>query len=735
MNDALLDELCTACGVATQYRDAWGATCSVPIETRIALLEAMGFSAKSDEEMRSSLSAREEQLWCQPLPPVHVSRAGNELALAIALPEADAHLNFEWTLVEESGISGSGSFVPAELPVEGKKNIAGGGFMRVMLKLPQLPAPGYHSFKLRGPGQGSVPRATMTLIIAPQLCYLPASLKSSRAWGLTVNLYGIRSRRNWGIGDFTDLQALIELAAQCRAAFVGVNPLHALFPHDPDHASPYSPSSRALLNTLYIDPERIPDFSASLKARELLKSAKFQSELRALRNADLVDYPGAAKLKFELMELLFDHFCAHHLGSGSEREQAFRAFQRAGGDMLRLASLFFALQEEFHARDATVWGWRTWPKEYRDPKSKAVSEFARSKARRVEYYDYLQWNADSQLAALGKRALELQLGVGLYQDLAIGADAGGAETWPAQTLYADRVTVGAPPDEFNLKGQDWSMPPFVPERLKEAGYRPFIELLRANMRHAGALRIDHVMGLMRLYWIPADETADRGGYVSYPVDDLLGIVALESERNHCMVIGEDLGTLPEGMVERLRASGILSSRLLYFERQIDGAFSPPAHYPPHALAAIGTHDLPTLRAFWLGEDLDLRTRLNLYTSDQQRQKQFMQRAEDRPRLLAALDREKLLPRGITINSRSAPDMTPALALAVHRFLSRTPCIVFAVQPENVFGEVEQVNVPSTIGSQYPNWRHRGTVNLERWGKHRRFVALAAALNAERGGVK
>ena len=733
MNSDLLLRLCAAYGIATQYRDTWGATRSVPIQTQSALLEAMGLQLTSDDDIQKALTAREEQHWRRLLPPVHVARAGeSELPIAMALPETYAGLQFEWTLVEEGGGSRSGNFKPRDLSVEGKQRIAGADFVRVTLKLTELPGPGYHSFKLHVPGQALAPRATMRLIVVPQRCYLPASLKGARVWGLTVNLYGIRSQRNWGMGDFTDLLALLELAAQSGAALVGVNPLHALFPHDPDHASPYSPSSRTLINILYLDPERVPDFSECVKARESATRAEFQAELRALRAADLVDYRRTAKLKFDLMEMLFDHFCSHHLDSGTDRELAFRVFQQAGGDALRRASLFFTLQEELSARDATAWGWRAWPQQFRDPGCAEVSEFARLHARRIEYYDYLQWNAETQLDAVATRARELQLAVGLYQDLAVGADPGGPETWGAQGLYANHATIGAPPDEFNLRGQDWSMPPFVPERLQEAAYEPFITLLRANMRHAGALRIDHVMGLMRLFWVPANDAPDRGGYVSYPVDDLLGIVALESERNRCIVIGEDLGTLPDGFAERLQGWGILSYRLLYFQRESDGAFSPPAHYPPQSLAAVSTHDLPTLRAFWLGNDLDLRVRLNLYVSDQQHQQQVVQRAQDRARLLVALDREKLLPPGITVHPVSAQDMTPELALAVHRFLSRAPCIFFTVQPENIFGELEQVNVPATTGSQYANWRRKSTLGLERWGEEPRFVALVAALNEERG---
>ena len=735
MNLALLDRLCAACGIATGYRDTWGEQRAVPIETQLALLGAMGVTVASDSDLERALGEREAQAWRRPLPAVRVVHAGaRELALSVALPEVCAGLRFEWTLVEEGGLRRAGAFVPGALAVEARRRIAGASFVRFTLKLPAPPEPGYHRIELRAPGTAPGPRASMRLIVAPRRCYLPGPVQRGRVWGPTVNLYALRSDRNWGIGDFTDLCALVELAAGSGADVVGVNPLHALFPHDPEHASPYSPSSRLSLNALYLDPERVPEFAECTVARERVASAPFQGELRALRAAGLLDYRRVAQLKLEVLELLYVHFRERHLDRGTDRAHAFRAFQRAGGEALRLGSLFYALQEALHARELTAWGWRAWPPEYRDPASAAVAEFARAHAQRLEYYDYLQWNAEQQLDAAGKLALERQLGVGIYQDLATGADPGGAEVWAAQGLYAGNVTVGCPPDEFNLKGQDWGIPPLLPGRLTEAAYAPFIALLRANMRHAAALRIDHVMGLTRLYWIPAGEPPDRGGYVSYPADDLFGVLALESERNRCMVIGEDLGTLPEGLAERLDAAGILSYRLLYFQREADGAFTPPAHYPVQALAAVSTHDLPSLRAFWLGRDLALRARLDFYPSDELRERQVVERARDRARLLVALDREMLLPSGLAVDPVSAPDMTPEFMLAVHRFLARAPCRLLTVQPENIFGDLEQMNLPATAGTQYPNWRHRLTLALERWSEDTRFLALVEVLRAERGAA-
>ncbi|MBM3357698.1 MAG: 4-alpha-glucanotransferase [Betaproteobacteria bacterium] len=733
VNLTLLERACAACGISTEYRDVWGKTHRVPADTCRALLAAMGVAAGSDAELEQALAAREARDWRRVLAPVLVVRAdAPELAVPVTLPAPALGRRHSWSLVEEQGARHGGEFEPAGLPAIGERRISGAGFVRFALRLPAVPPPGYHRLEigaLDAPGEA---RAAAPLIVVPARCYLPPGMANGRVWGPMVNLYALRSERNWGIGDYTDLRGVMELAARCGAAVVGVNPLHALFPHDPEHASPYSPASRQLLNVLYLDPEGVPDFAECEPARERLASAEFQARLRAVRGAERLEYRAVAELKFEILERIYTHFRDRHLARGTERAAAFRAFQQAGGESLRLASLFYALQEHLGASDARVWGWRSWPEPYRDPRTPEVAQYAREHVERTEYHDYLQWNAELQLDAVGKRSLELGLRVGLYQDLAVGVDPGGAEAWGAQSLYAGAVSIGCPPDDFNLKGQSWGLPPLLPDQLTAAAYAPIVALLRENMRDAGALRIDHVMGLMRLFWVPAGELPARGAYVSYPFEDLLGIVALESQRNLCIVIGEDLGTLPDGLAERLRAAGVLSYRLLYFEREPDGAFRAPQRYPAQALAAVSTHDLPTLRGFWQGRDLDLRSALKLFPSEELRQRQIVERAQDRARLLVALEAEKLLPPGASVHAIPGPEVTHDFMVAVHRFLARTPCRLLMVQPEDLFGQLDQVNLPATTAVEHPNWRHRLPLELEQWEMDERWRSFCSALNAERG---
>jgi (1->4)-alpha-D-glucan 1-alpha-D-glucosylmutase len=321
--------------------------------------------------------------------------------------------------------------------------------------------------------------------------------------------------------------------------------------------------------------------------------------------------------------------------------------------------------------------------------------------------------------------------VGLYRDLAVGVDLGGAETWSQQALYALDARIGSPPDDFNRFGQDWGLPPWVPQRLRDAAYAPYIAMLRANMRGAGALRMDHVMGLMRLYWVPPGMRGDQGAYVAYPFRDLLGILALESRRNRCLVVGEDLGTVPDAVRDAMHELGVLSYRLFYFERGEGGDFLAPGRYPKEALVAASTHDLPTLAGFWRGLDLDLRATLGMFPDEEERSRQSVSRGEDRARLLRALEREGLLPQGLALDPAGVPEMTPDLARALHRYLARAPAKIVLVQAEDMLGEADQVNLPGTTEA-HPNWQRKLSLDLEAWAEDPRSVGLAEAMARERG---
>lgn len=488
-------------------------------------------------------------------------------------------------------------------------------------------------------------------------CYQPEVLENERLWGFMTQLYGLRSQRNWGIGDFGDLRRLIEIAARLGAALVGVNPLHAT------QGSPYSPSSRHALNVLYID---VQAFEPSDKLRKRAK---------VLRDAELVDYEAVRRLKLEVLEAVF-------------KKQKRKVALPARG--LRDFAVFEALREKYGG------GWQSWPEPYRDPRSAKVAAFAKDNPR-VAFHAWLQWLAREQLDAAQRYAHELGMPIGLYVDLALGADRGGAELWSDQDSYALGVSCGAPPDEFNPLGQDWGLPPYSPRALRAKAYQPFVDLLRANMPQGGALRMDHVMALSRLWWIPQGEKPERGGYVHYPFHELLAVLAAESRRARCLVIGEDLGTVTPEMRAALNAAGVLSYRPLLFES------GPPAAYPREALVCVSTHDLPTWRGYWEVHDLKLRKRLKL-TKDFDHE--VAMREADKKKVAAALEQE-----GFDLSARSA-----------HAFIARTPAKLAMLQPEDVFGMLEQANLPGTV-DQHPNWRRKLPVPLENWQAHPEVAAL------------
>jgi 4-alpha-glucanotransferase len=553
-------------------------------------------------------------------------------------------------------------------------------------------------------------------IDAPERAYLPPALEGgARTTGIAVQLYGLRSRRNWGMGDFGDLARLIELAGRAGIGAIGLNPLHALFPGDPTRYSPYAPSSRLLLNVLYIDVEAVPEFATCEAARARVASTEFQDALAGLRAAPLVEYAGVSKRKLEILELLHAEYRDRASG---KRVGAFEAFCERRGRPLRALAVFEALSERLGP------DWRDWPAQYRHPSEAELARIAAAHADRVGYYEYLQFLADEQLARASSLCRTVGMAVGLYIDLAVGVDINGAEAWRDQDVLALGVTVGAPPDLMNMKGQNWGFPPYHPGRLRETGYAPFVEMLRANMRGTGAIRIDHVLGLMRLYWLPLGAAPGDGGYVTYPFDELVAVIARESERHGCLVVGEDLGTVPTGLRERLRAARILSYRLLYFERDDDGSYLPPDTYPDLALAAVSTHDLPTLRGWWTGRDLGLRRELNLFPSPQVEERERRAREQDRQLLLEALAREGLF--------ADDPDMRwREFTVAVHRYLARTPAKLLMVQLEDVLGLEDQVNVPGTIG-QHPNWRRKLPIEIERLFEQPGVRAVLGGIADERG---
>ena len=658
-----LDQAAHDAGIALNFTNAKGEPESISDETKRALLAVM-----STPDGKAP-----------PLPPVQVFSARAKKQLT---PLGSGE--YTWQLQTESGKAFSG-------------NAQGGEPFMLPPRLPQ----GYHQLTL---SQGAQ-RWQTRIIIAPGRCYHPPAIEQGeKLWGALVQLYTLRSDDNWGIGDFGDLALMLEQVAAQGGDFIGLNPLHALYPAQPEFASPYSPTSRRWLNVLYIDVNQVAAFQRSKAAQSWWKLAKTRKTLKAARTSDWVDYSAVAELKLTALRFAWQEYQPH-----AAQDSDLQQFIADGAEHLRYQAAFDGILAERSQTHPDPWGWEQWPEGWRNARLPDVQQWCGEHEDEIQFWSWLQWLAQQQFAACCQRSQQLEMKVGLYRDLAVGVAQGSAETWQDPELYKLGASVGAPPDRLGPQGQNWALPPLDPHVMQARGYQPFIDLLRANMRDCGALRIDHVMALLRLWWIPYGETADKGAYVAYPVHDLLAILALESQRHRCMVIGEDLGTVPPEIVSMLRDSGVFSWKVLFFEQHADGSYRQPEAYPRQSIASASTHDLPTLMGFWQGEDLLLGHKLGLYTADAL-QSLDAQRDEQKQALLDALHSKETL-RARHGKKASALSFTTPLNVGFHRYLADTQSALVGVQPEDWLGMTSPVNVPGTI-DEYPNWRRKLSVTLE-----------------------
>lgn len=699
MNDPL-QQLAQLYGVGESYLDFRDEPRQVSRDSRAAILAAMGLAVADERMIDSQTHAFGTVHWMRMLPPAVVVTAGAPAVVPVSIPTdlKARQLSFRVTL--ESGEVRQGAAVIAALEVAERGDVDGREFIRCNLSLPQDYPLGYHRVAITlDTGLNGEAR----LIVAPDRCYeAHVTAGNARAWGIAVQLYSLRSATNWGMGDFRDLRDLIAAAAPRGCGLIGLNPLHALMPANPSHISPYSPSSRQFLNVLYIAVTDVPEYAECAPAQQRVAAAAFQTMLRELRATRNVDYSRVAAAKFEILQLLFEHFRATHLAAGTARAAAFRKYVEERGEPLQLHAIFDALDVHLRLQGPQYWGWPSWPEEYRDPVSAAVNRFARERARDVEYFLYLQWLAEEQLRAAQQSAHDSGMSIGLYGDVAVGANPCGSETWANRRLYVQGASVGAPPDALALKGQDWGIPPQDPAELRLQEYQPFIVMIRNNMRAVAALRLDHVMTLFRLWWVPRGLSSAQGAYVHYPLADLIAILALESVRHRCLVIGEDLGTVPEQVRSAMEHYQLYHYKVLLFEKHNDGRFKAPSQYLAHALATVTTHDLPTLRGWWEGHDIALRDRLNLYPSKAVCDEVHNGRAQELPAMMEALTAQ-----GLWHWQRSdpLPQYSPALARAIQAYLGLSNANVVMIQIEDLIGMSDPVNVPGT-DQEHANWQRK-----------------------------
>ena len=587
------------------------------------------------------------------------------------------------------------------------------------IKLPQL-ACGYYTLSAETGGKSCL----VHLIVAPESVYQPKLLANGgRMNGLTMHLYSLRSERNWGIGDFTDLLNLMKYAAEKKLDFVGINPLHALFTSKPAFASPYSPSSREWLNPIYLDVEKVGAFTYNEQLKNWLAQPKIRQRIAALRITETVTYTAVWACKRDALHMAFNAFEQDTCEAAANERAAFEAFVTNKGKALQGFGLFEAL-DQYYSRPGQV-GWQSWPSEFHQPDSEAVEKFARSHEREIRFYMWLQWLCAEQLREINQAAAEYGVKLGIYGDLAVGVARGSADTWLNRQDYCMDLSVGAPPDPLGPTGQNWDLPPLNPLMLKHTGYEKFAHLLRENMRLYGVLRIDHVMALCRLWWVLNGKTADFGAYVHYDAEVMFAILALESRRNRCVIIGEDLGTVPDEARHLLNRYQVFSYKVMYFSKGWNG-FQLPEEYPEQAITVISTHDVAPLAGYWTGKDLDTMFKLGTLPDAAAFQTALDEREHDKADLLDKLKYTGCL--GADVQMPAKADETLLAALHKYGALSRSK--LYAVQLENLLGVIDNLNVPG-VTEGYPNWAQKMPVSLEDFLQHRLMGGQLAIIDEVR----
>lgn len=668
---AALRHAAALCGVETEYHDIWGRHHVVDAAVVRSILETLGIACGSLELLNQSIDDHLWREWSRIAPPTVVAFADSAvIPVSLEVGRAEAvSATFHW----EDGSSETLEVPVDQMPADATAELRGRHFVRRQFPVPPHAPLGYHTVAIDN-------HTRVNLILCPRRAYLPAPLENGKkAAGIAVSLYGLRSDRNWGCGDFTDLANLVEWAAHNGLGFVALNPLHSIPNRQPYNTSPYLPTSILYRNILYLDVTQL--------------GIGEPAEAAMLRSNENVEYEKVYKLKRKALRAAFRRF----LGDEWSRDTEFRAYLEREGQSLRSFATYCALDEWLHREDPNLWLWTDWPPEYRDPASPAVAEFAQKHWRMVLFYQFAQWHVDRQLAAVQARARALRMPIGLYHDLALAIDRTGSDAWSYPGFYMRGCRVGSPPDDFAPDGQDWAFPPPDSRRHFESGYRLFAEGIRKTARHGGALRIDHVMRLFRLFWIPDGKKASEGAYVKDRAGDLLKILALESVRQQMLIVGEDLGTVSDETRAALLNYGILSYRLFFFEKHWDGSFKAPSEYPAQAISSTTTHDLPTLAGFWSGNDIEVREAVGLIRDAESKRSQIAGRLEEKRKMAAAL--------GLDASFAEATELPDEVLDAVIGFLASTPCLLFVLNQEDLTRSKDQLNVPGTT-HEHPNWRRK-----------------------------
>jgi 4-alpha-glucanotransferase len=663
MNDSAIRDLARRAGLAVTWRDYANNEHRVSIDSLRRLLAALNLPCETPSDLAHSLHR------CNPAapPPLVTATIGEPFDLPVAGPSPQSvHLTYE-----------DGRRV--DMPASAQPRA---------VRLGGIETPGYLTAEIDG--------RQVTIAAAPPRCTTVNDIHpGQRIWGLVAQVYGLRSAGDFGIGDMAGVVALAEQAATLGADALALSPLHALFAADPRHSSPYSPSSRLFYNPLHANPRFL---FGDARLERAAADAGVSALAAELHNRPLIDWPQSASAKIAMLRRLFADFASSELLAPAESSLAadFASFRAAGGAPLENHARFEVLHAASLAADASAWSWAEWPKGWRSPESAEVRAFAERHQTDVTFHCFLQWIAERSIATAQQAALQAGMRVGLVADLAIGMSRAGSHAWSAQNDILMGVEIGAPPDLYNTNGQNWGLTTFSPRALVAGGFWPFIQTLRASLRHTGGLRIDHAMGLLRLWVIPVGAEPADGAYLSYPLEDLMRLIALESSRRRSIIIGEDLGTVPAGFDRRIADVGMYGMGVLWFERE-RGRFKPPQRWRTAVAAMTSTHDLPTVAGWWSGNDIATRVKIGLAP---EADKERMERRREREILWRAFRRAKAADGDPPADNKGG-----LVADAAVKFVSQTSSDIVLLPIEDALALDEQPNLPGTV-NEHPNWRRR-----------------------------
>ncbi len=660
MSDDLLRDLARRAGIAVEWQDYAGRphVVSPPVLRRV--LAALGLPAETGRELSGSRRLLSKRSSLADLPPLLTAVTGRPTRLDVGGNEAQAA-----ELVLEQGETRPISLLPA----------------RGRLRIPAVAEVGYHRLRVED--------REIVLAVSPARCRsIEDVVPDARLWGLSAQLYALPHQGDIGIGDLAGAADLAQSAAEKGADAISLSPMHALYAADPNRFGPYSPSSRLFLNPLHAAPALVFGEATYAKAVE-------QAAVPLPPANGLIDWPSASVAKYAVLRLLFEMFQDGPDWDG-QLGADFARFCAEQGPLLLEHACFEALQ----ASRLPHREWRRWPLDLRRPRGTAVRTFASAHGEEILFHQFLQWVSDRSLAAAQHQATIAGMRIGLIGDLAVGMDPGGSHAWSRQSDVLLGLTIGAPPDLLNPRGQNWGLTGFSPRALEDHGFSPFIDTLRAGMRHVGGIRVDHAMGLSRLWLVPEGESPADGAYLNYPVVDLVRLLALESVRHNVVVIGEDLGTVPEGFHDILEQGGIHGMRVLWFERDAQSSFLPPRGWGNSAVAMTSTHDLPTVAGWWKGSDIDVRHRHGRLGEGVNPDAVRQERDRDRPKLWNAFVRER-----VSEGAVPGPEETERVVDAAVRFVAKTEVPLSLIPLEDLLGQEEQPNLPGTV-NEHPNWRRR-----------------------------